>query len=164
MVLAPFIVVPIIEYWGWRAMFIVLGFVILGYYYWNHKNRDSIMATVQKSIDAGKDFTPEMLAQLGAAVNPKMRDLRRGVVFLALGVAMAYLHERPLWQRLVLLIGTIPIAIAGNVVYFGSGDGHLYALSLETGEELWSKSTAARYQGLWFSWKDVFVIALDVES
>jgi len=26
MVLAPFIVVPIIEYWGWRAMFVVLGF------------------------------------------------------------------------------------------------------------------------------------------
>jgi MFS family permease len=25
MILAPFIVVPIVEYWGWRAMFIVLG-------------------------------------------------------------------------------------------------------------------------------------------
>lgn len=69
------------------VMFIVLGFVLIGYFYWNHKNRDSIMATVQKSIDAGKDFTPEMLAQLGAAVNPRMRDLRRGVVFLALGIA-----------------------------------------------------------------------------
>jgi len=26
MILAPFVVVPIIEYWGWRTMFIVLGF------------------------------------------------------------------------------------------------------------------------------------------
>jgi exosortase/archaeosortase family protein len=36
--------------------------------------------------------------------------------FLALGVAMAYLHYRPLWQRLVLLVSTIPIAIFCNIV------------------------------------------------
>jgi hypothetical protein len=68
-------------------MFIMLGFVLIAYFFWNHKNRDSIMATVQKAIDAGKEFTPEMLAQLGAAVNPKMRDMRRGIVFLSLGIA-----------------------------------------------------------------------------
>lgn len=69
------------------VMFIMLGFVLIAYFFWNHKNRDSIMATVQKAIDAGKEFTPEMLAQLGAAVNPKMRDMRRGIVFLSLGIA-----------------------------------------------------------------------------
>jgi len=36
--------------------------------------------------------------------------------FLALGVAMAYLHYRPLWQRMVLLASTIPIAIFCNIV------------------------------------------------
>jgi len=35
--------------------------------------------------------------------------------FLALGVAMAYLHYRPIWQRLVLLASTIPIAIICNI-------------------------------------------------
>ena len=69
------------------TMFIVLGIVIVAYFYWNHRNRNGIMETVQKAIEAGKDFTPEMLDRLGAAVNPKMRDLRRGVVFLALGIA-----------------------------------------------------------------------------
>ncbi len=69
------------------VMFIMLGIVLIAYFYWNHKNRDSIMATVQKAIDAGKEFTPEMLSQLGAAVNPRMRDMRRGIVFLALGIA-----------------------------------------------------------------------------
>jgi exosortase/archaeosortase family protein len=38
------------------------------------------------------------------------------MAFLALGVAMAYLHYRPIWQRLVLLTSTIPIAILCNVV------------------------------------------------
>ena len=69
------------------VMFIVLGIVILGYYYWNHKNRLSIMDTVQKAIDSGQQLSQEMLMQLGAAANPRMRDLRRGIVFLSLGIA-----------------------------------------------------------------------------
>lgn len=68
-------------------MFIVLGIVILGYYYWNHKNRLSIMDTVQKAIDSGQQLSQEMLMQLGAAANPRMRDLRRGIIFLSLGIA-----------------------------------------------------------------------------
>jgi exosortase len=42
--------------------------------------------------------------------------MRLLMAFVALGVAMAYLHERALWQRIVLLVSTIPIAIFCNVV------------------------------------------------
>jgi len=42
--------------------------------------------------------------------------MRLLMAFLALGVAMAYLHERPLWQRAVLLISTVPIAMFCNIV------------------------------------------------
>jgi len=42
--------------------------------------------------------------------------IRLLMAFLALGVAMAYLHYRPIWQRIVLLASTIPIAIFCNVV------------------------------------------------
>ncbi len=42
--------------------------------------------------------------------------MRLLMAFLALGVAMAYLHYRPFWQRLVLLASTIPIAIFCNFV------------------------------------------------
>ena len=69
------------------ALFAMLAIVIPAYFYWNHKNRVSIMDTVQKAIDQGKDLTPDLLMSLGAAINPKMRDLRRGVVFLSLGIA-----------------------------------------------------------------------------
>jgi len=31
-------------------------------------------------------------------------------------VAMAYLHYRPAWQRLVLLASTVPIAILCNII------------------------------------------------
>jgi exosortase len=42
--------------------------------------------------------------------------MRLLMAFLALGVAMAYLHYRPIWQRLILLASTVPIAIFCNVV------------------------------------------------
>jgi len=42
--------------------------------------------------------------------------MRLLMAFLALGVAMAYLHYRPVWQRVILLASTIPIAIFCNIV------------------------------------------------
>ena len=42
--------------------------------------------------------------------------MRLLMAFLALGVAMAYLHYRPIWQRLVLLVSTVPIALFCNIV------------------------------------------------
>ena len=69
------------------VMFIVLGVIALGYFYWNHRNRQGVMETVQKAIETGGEFTPELLAQLGAAVNPRARDLRRGIIFGMLGIA-----------------------------------------------------------------------------
>jgi exosortase len=42
--------------------------------------------------------------------------MRLLMAFLALGVAMAYLHYRPIWQRIILLATTIPIAIFCNMV------------------------------------------------
>jgi hypothetical protein len=69
------------------VLFIVLGIVVLGYFFWNHKNRITIMKTVQKALDRGDELTPQLLMQLGAAGNPRIRDMRRGIVFLSLGLA-----------------------------------------------------------------------------
>lgn len=58
----------------------------------------------------GQQITPALNV---ADVCSGMRLL---MAFLALGVAMAYLHHRPLWQRIILLASTIPIAIFCNMV------------------------------------------------
>jgi len=69
------------------VLFAVIGIIVLGYFYWNHKNRAHVMQTVQKALDMGGELNAEMLQQLGAAGNPRIRDMRRGVVFLSLGIA-----------------------------------------------------------------------------
>jgi hypothetical protein len=69
------------------VLFLVLGLIAVAYFYWNHRNRQGVMDTVQKAIETGSELNTELLDQLGAAVNPRIRDLRRGIVFVALGVA-----------------------------------------------------------------------------
>jgi len=52
----------------------------------------------------------------GLDVAEACSGMRLLMAFLALGVAMAYLHYRPVWQRIILLATTIPIAIFCNIV------------------------------------------------
>ena len=54
--------------------------------------------------------------------------MRLLMAFVALGVAMAYLHERPMWQRVVLLLSTVPIAISCNIVRV-TVTGFIYVLA-----------------------------------
>ncbi len=54
--------------------------------------------------------------------------MRLLMAFLALGVAMAYLHYRPAWQRTVLLLSTVPIAVLCNVVRV-TVTGFIYVLA-----------------------------------
>ncbi len=42
--------------------------------------------------------------------------MRSLMAFVALGVAMAYVEDRPFWQRLVIMVGGIPIALACNIL------------------------------------------------
>jgi len=52
----------------------------------------------------------------GLDVAEACSGMRLLMAFFALGVAMAYLHYRPIWQRLILVASTIPIAILCNIV------------------------------------------------
>ena len=54
--------------------------------------------------------------------------MRLMMAFLALGVAMAYLHYRPMWQRAVLLLSTVPIAVLCNIIRV-TVTGFIYVLA-----------------------------------
>lgn len=71
-------------------------------------------ATVQGStIDV---MYKSVVMEPGLDVADACSGMRLLMAFVALGVAMAYLHWRPIWQRLVLLATTVPIAILCNIV------------------------------------------------
>jgi hypothetical protein len=72
--------------WVPIILFIVTGMCTVAFFHFNNKNRSAVMDTVQKSMETGSDLTPDLLAKLGAAINPKFRDMRRGVVLLSVGI------------------------------------------------------------------------------
>lgn len=63
----------------------------------------------------------------GLDVADACSGMRLVMAFVALGVAMAYLHWRPIWQRLILLASTLPIAILCNIVRV-TITGYIYIL------------------------------------
>lgn len=73
----------------------------------------------------------QIISRSGKLYTPTVADACSGMrllmAFLALGVAMAYLHDRPGWQRAVLLLSTVPIAIFCNMVRV-TVTGFLYVL------------------------------------
>ena len=73
--------------WVPIVLFIVSGFVAVGWFFFNNKNRNAVMDTVQRAMDTGSDLSPDLLAKLGAALNPKTRDMRRGIVIGSIGLA-----------------------------------------------------------------------------
>jgi exosortase len=42
--------------------------------------------------------------------------MRLLMTMMALGVAMAFIHERPIWQRLLMIMACVPIAIFCNII------------------------------------------------
>ena len=62
------------------------------------------------------------IAYKGRQIEPSLdvaeacSGMRLLMAFVALGVVMAYIHHRAWWQRIILLLSTVPIAIFCNII------------------------------------------------
>ncbi len=69
--------------------------------------------------------------------------MRLIMAFVALGLAMAYLGERPIWQRIVMVLACVPIAIVCNIIRVTTtGCMHIYD------HKEWASGTAHELLGL----------------
>lgn len=101
------------------------------------RHLSAVVATAVLNLIPGLDATTSgaviEIVYRGQRLEPALNvaeacsGMRLLMAFLALGVAMAYLHERPRWQRAVLLLSTVPIAILCNIVRV-TATGLLYVL------------------------------------
>jgi exosortase len=101
------------------------------------RHLSAVVATAFLNLIQGVDATTSgaviEIVYKGQRLEPALNvaeacsGMRLLMAFLALGVAMAYLHDRPRWQRAVLLLSTAPIAILCNIVRV-TATGLLYVL------------------------------------
>jgi hypothetical protein len=63
--------------------------VIVTFVYFKHKTRLETQRTFRLALEKGSELTPEFIKQLGEPEPPKDRDLRRGLIWTAIGIATA---------------------------------------------------------------------------
>lgn len=71
------------------VLFLVLGGIFWAMFYFRHRSRAETQQTIRLALDKGAQLTPELLDRLGEPVPDKSTDLRRGLVWLALGFGLA---------------------------------------------------------------------------
>jgi hypothetical protein len=59
--------------------------------YFNSRKRNTIHETLRHAIDKGQVLSDDMMVRLSLANDPVRADLRRGVLFIAAGLAFAFL-------------------------------------------------------------------------
>lgn len=69
------------------VLFLTIGTVLGLYVYFRHRNRLELQQTVRMALERGQELTPEVLESLAGDPGGQ-RDLRRGVIWLAVALAI----------------------------------------------------------------------------
>jgi uncharacterized protein DUF6249 len=88
--------------------------VFLAWFYFKHRARMEVQHTLRLALEKGNELSPEFMKQLGEAEPSKDRDLRRGVIWLALAVGMVlcgFAIPEPEALRGLLAGASFPFAI-----------------------------------------------------
>ena len=79
------------ELWIPIVMFVSIAVVFSLWFYFRYKARVETQHTFRLALEKGSELTPEFIRQLGEPEPSKDRDLRRGLIWLALGLGLLIL-------------------------------------------------------------------------
>ncbi len=71
------------------AMFTMIALIFFIVLYFKHRSRAEMQQTIRLALERGTELTPEIISHLGEPEPSKNRDMRRGVIWLALAVGLA---------------------------------------------------------------------------
>ena len=74
--------------WVPIVMFIGMTIVFSALVWFRYRSRSEVQQTIRSALDKGQDLSPEMIDRLGHPRPSKDKDLRLGVIWLALSVAL----------------------------------------------------------------------------
>ena len=71
------------------VMFAVVGLIFSLLFYFRYRSRTEVQRTLRIALEKGAELSPEMLDRLSEPQPSKDRDLRRGLIWLALAIGLA---------------------------------------------------------------------------
>ena len=96
------------------TMFLTIGIVTVTFFYFKARARADKQQTIRLALEKGSELSPDFLKQLGEETPPRDRDLRRGVIFLALAfglVLIGFAVPEPEALRGLLAGAALPFSI-----------------------------------------------------
>ena len=71
------------------VMFVSLAVVLIALFWFRWRARDGMQQTIRMALDKGHELTPEIIDRLGHPKAGKYKDLRLGVIWLAISLGLA---------------------------------------------------------------------------
>lgn len=73
------------------VMFLSLAGTFVAAFYFKYRAKTEMQQTIRIALEKESELSPEFIKQIGEPEPPKDRDLRRGLIWIALGVGLALL-------------------------------------------------------------------------
>ena len=115
--------VSLLRWAGWPVVFLLFMFPLPSILEHGLLNNLQKLATIGSNwtlqtlgIPSVRDGNRIIIDQLTLGVVDACSGLRMLTIFCSLAVAMALLIDRPWWDRLVILLSAIPIALVANII------------------------------------------------
>ncbi len=70
------------------TMFLGMTVIFVALFWFRYKSRVEMQQTFRAALDKGQELTPEIIDRLGHPKASKDRDLRYGIIWMALAVAL----------------------------------------------------------------------------
>lgn len=113
--------IPIIGFLGLTA--------VMSLFFWfRHKTRAEMQATIRTALDKGQELSPEIIDRLGTPKPAKDKDLRAALIWFALALSTAafgyaFPDDEPEVMQVFLGISAFPMSlgIAYLIMWFNSG-------------------------------------------
>ena len=96
------------------VMFISIAVVLVAVFWFRYRARAELQQTVRNAMDRGVELSPELIERLGATPQPREKDLRLGVIWMSIAVALAlcgFAIPEPDALRGVLAAAAFPFSI-----------------------------------------------------
>ena len=103
------------------VMFLSLAVVLIALFWFRWRARDGMQQTIRMALDKGHELTPEIIDRLGHPKAGKYKDLRLGIIWLAIAFGLALMSFAVGSFATEALHGTL----AGAALPFAIGLGYL---------------------------------------
>lgn len=109
---------------GQMALFIPMVFFAMtaiiawGYFHFRHRGRTELQATIRQALDKGQELSPELIDRISEPKPGKMRDLRRGLIWIAIAIGFMGLgFTVPDEEARPVLLGVSVFPVAVGLAY-----------------------------------------------